>query len=207
MAKKGGEVKESAEEKELAQIAQEMSDDFDTRWKPLRAKAIADIKDIKPEKAQALGIAKTETGKAFAEAKDRSARTLAMAGAKPGSGRFFGGESKMSAAEGASTGGAANDAAQTVESGRRAGLLSLAGMGRGEKAKAIGGLEDVAGLARQRAYSDAERSLADSMALQQAVGTGAGIAAGSIYGKGKNPDTTAEDFAIGGIYGPDLSNP
>lgn len=203
----GGEVKETSEERALAQIASDMTKDFDTRWKPIRGKLIADIKDAEPERRQAMGIANAESKTAFGAANPKVEAAQTLSGARPGSGRFALSMGKLARNEGVSSGAAQMDATQATDDARTAGMLSLAQMGRGEQSQAIRGLSDVADMSSRQAYSDAARSLEDAQALQSAAGIGAGIGLSSYY----SPDSIKQrqindpqSYAIGGIYGPKL---
>jgi len=210
MAKGGdNDVRETADEKERARIAGLQEERYTDKFLPLERDLIADIKDSRPERQQALGTAAMENTRAFSAAKPKVEGSLTNAGVGLGSGRFNLAVTGLGEDEGVARGLSMVSAKDAVEDQRTAGLQSMAELGRGQQADAIQGLGEVANMSRRQAASDATISVQNRAAWGEAAGGLAAVAAGQFKEKapasnGLNPEAIP---SAGGTYTPTWQEP
>jgi hypothetical protein len=104
-------------------------------------------------------------------------------GVNANSGAFKSGLARVTNASGAATGENTTRAENTLKDNYVNNLQSISGMGRGESAKAISGLSDIANLSASKAQADAQENLANEYAVKGLAGAavGAGL---SMYKPG-----------------------
>lgn len=208
MAKGGKDVRETADEKESARIAGLQQERYTDKFLPLERDLIADVRDTRPERQQALGTAAIENTRAFAAAKPKVEGALTNAGAGPGSGRFNLAVTGMGDDEGLARGSSLVGANNAVDDQYYAGMQSLAELGRGQQADAVQGLSEVANMSRRQAVSDATLSAQNRAAWADAAGGLAGVAAANYKsGGGVNNGLSAAPAipSAGGTYTPSWS--
>ena len=196
MGKGGGsnKVEETEDQREFARIAEEMNQDYETRWGPLLDRYIGDTLD--PDAGQtAMNLSSAETARAFSEVAPEVATATARRG-----GRVEDALGSLAIDEGMSGGLNAVDTRQAVDDTRLANLGAISGVLRGDKSQAVRGLSSVANLSSQQARSDAVVSAQNRLGLQGAALTAAGLGANAYV----NRQPSAADYAIGGRLGPEL---
>jgi hypothetical protein len=191
----GGEVKETAAQKEFKRVALARRQDYDRRWGPLRQRFISDTLNNEPERRRAMEVAGTENARAFADVAPQVANEARRRGA--GGGAALG---DLAINQGLSAGMSRVDTRQAVDDRRLSNLGGLVAMGQGQAADAFRGLSDVASMSGAQARQDAINAAQNSMGLQDALFTGAGLAANQ-YMRRRDPKL-AQNYAIGGAFGP-----
>lgn len=201
MGGKAPDVPITAEERQLASIAQEQWADSQKRFGPVMEKVFKIAGNKQGRQAQAENMASIGTKQAFERARPGLEAGLARKGASPGSGAFDGAVTNFSLDQAQSQGANMTDAAQRSNDNYYRGLDAIVNIGRGKSAQAIGGLGSVASQANEQAIADAQASAGNRAALVNAVGTGAGIYA--AYGTGGTPAET--DFTNPNLKEGDLT--
>lgn len=176
------EVKETADEKARAEIAQQQQDRWEEKFQPIENMLIADVKDTRPERRQALGTTTSDTTQAFGLARPKVEAQLTEAGARPGSSRFNLSVTGMGEDEGAARGLSSVGANNVVDDQYYAGLGTLSEMGRGQQAGALQGLSQIADISARQAQSDAAVSAANRTGWGNAAGLAAGAATRGLAG-------------------------
>lgn len=189
LCKGGGdaEIKETAEEREMAKIATEQWNDYQQRFLPLENRLFGEVRSTEGEYAQAAGYTNAATSQAFDGGEERARAGLFAGGSRPGSGKFADTMSGLANDEALS--GALNqvDTGQQVSNQEISGLQSLVGLGRGQTNSAQGLLASGASNAQSQAYQDARNALQNRMNVQAGIGTVAGVGAASLYGNDPEP--------------------
>lgn len=167
------EIRDTEAEKTMARIAADKWKLYNERFKPIENKWMQDIDTWNKEQAieSAGGIANASTQKAYGEALKQQMNSGGNAG------QISSGISKM-AQQGASTRTDNINRMQVNQQNRYTqGLQSIAAMGQGKEAKAIGGMNEAAGISAHYAQQEAQKSYADRTAKNQMIGAGLGAAA------------------------------
>jgi hypothetical protein len=195
MGKSSGEVKETPAQKEFARVALARRNDYDRRWGPIRQRFIGDVLNNAPERRRATEVATAENARAFADV----APKVAVADRQRGGGGAAA-LGDLAINQGLSSGMSRVDTRQAIDDKRLSDLGGLVAMGRGQAADAFRGLSDVASMSGAQARQDAINAAQNSMGLQDALFTGAGLAAqGYLDNKQGMPKTTPyvdEGFAL-----------
>lgn len=192
MAKKSGQVQETAQERALADVGKQQLQDFKTRWLPVQQQFAAGVAKSGEagsyERGRATTMAGVDTSVQFGQVGDKLDAGAAARGA-------FGSAGHKLAITGlaedrATSGGLAAVAAdQGVSDQYTSGLGAVMALGRGEKATAIQGLGVQARVSGMQAQADANQAMADRAGQYQLAGTAVGIGAG-LWSGSKLPDDT-----------------
>lgn len=177
---------ETAEQREMADIAAESYDDWRERWLPLQQSFFEDTLDVAPRRRQALDTAATDYAQAFGQAQRGLEGRLQGSGAAPGSGRYAMGLAGFANDRAQSFGQGMADVDALIDDQYAQGLQALIDIGRGERTQALQGLSDAANLAQRRSLADAQNAFENRAAMQGAIGSAAGMA--TAYGlRGQTP--------------------
>jgi hypothetical protein len=198
MGKSSNEVKERPHEKEFKRVALARRQRYDQSWAPLRNRFIGDVLNNEPERRRATEVAGTEGARAFADVAPQVANEARRRG---GGGAAALGDLAIN--QGLSAAMSNVDTRQAVDDRRLSNLGGIVAMGQGQAADAFRGLGDVASMSGAQARQDAYNAAQSSMGLQDALFTGAGLAAQG-YMRNRRDPTQAQNYAIGGQFGPDL---
>lgn len=173
----GGEVKETAEEREIARIATEQWNDYQTRFIPVE-NAYMDKARITDEDTDFLqGEAAKAVQGEYSKAEQRLMTQFGLSGAAPGSGKFGAGMAALDAGRGAQLGLSVAQTGEQAKDLHAEGLQSMIAMGRGQAHNAQLGLGQNAALAAGNAINNAANRQYGRAATGQALGTAAGMAA------------------------------
>jgi len=168
---------ETAEQKEMAAIAAESYDDWRERWLPLQQSFFEDTMDVAPRRRQALDTAATDYAQAFGRAQQGLESRLFGSGAAPGSGRYAMGLAGFADDRAQALGQGMADVDALIDDQYAQGLQALIDIGRGERTQALQGLSEAADLAQRRSLADAQNAFQGRAAMQDAIGSAAGMAA------------------------------
>lgn len=179
MGKKSGQVKETPQQKAMAQVAMAQLADYRKRWLPVQRNLAETIKRDgaadSSARRQAAGQASTEGAVRFGEARGALESALTDSGAGVGSSKFKLATAGLGDDEATSRGLGFVAADQAIDDGYMQGLGALAAIGRGERANAMGGMARVADMSGQQAKADAEMSAQRRAGNAQMVGQLAGF--------------------------------
>ncbi|HBG30799.1 MAG TPA: hypothetical protein DDW98_09240 [Gammaproteobacteria bacterium] len=177
----GGEVKQTPAQKEFARVARARQQDYQTRVAPLRQRFIGDVLNNAPESRRAMNVATAESARSFADV----APQVATADRRRGGGGA-GALGDLAIDQGLSSGLSRVDTRQAVSDKRLSDLGGLVAMGQGQAADAFRGLSEVSSMSGAQARQDAYSAAQNRLGLQDALFTGAGLAAQS-YLKPQTP--------------------
>ncbi len=179
MGKKGDAVKETPQQKAMAELAKNQLADYRQRWLPVQRKLAEGIKRAgaadSSERKQAEGQVSTESAVRFGEAREGLQAALTDSGAGPNSSKFKLGLTGLGDDEATSRGLGFAASDQAVDDAYMQGLGAITALGRGEKAQAMGGMQRVAAMSGQQAAADAEMSAQKRAGNAQLVGQVAGF--------------------------------
>ena len=185
MGKKSGEIKETAQQKALADIGMQQVQDFKQRWAPkikqLSEGVVAAGAPGSFERRRAAAMGLTDTAARFAGANEKLDKSAAQAGVLGSSKNKLaitgmGGDQATSAAHSAVA------ADQSADNNYVAGLQRVTALARGEKANALNGLAQSAASSGRQAAADAEISLQNRIGEAAFAGKLIGGAAGLYQG-------------------------
>lgn len=178
MSKGGGEVKETAQQRAMAEFASNRLQDYQKRWLPLQRRLAAQVSKSgaadSTQRKETTGRANVDSQIAFSEAQSAQEKKLAGAGVGLGSGRQVGAESSLSDDKAVSRGMGQVTADQSVDDAYTQALASLAATGRGEAAAVGNALTQQGAMSATQAQADAQAALEKQGAVGQAVGSLAG---------------------------------
>lgn len=170
------EIKETAHEKELARIATEQWERYETTFKPLEDEWIAGITaDTTNDKANIGGMVAGKIGQKYDEAQAGEDRGALASGMNVDSGTFKRG---LSRAE--DTGKALTRANIGVDTHQIGQISNAINVGRGQAAQAQGSLTDVAGSAVSDSIKDSTNKYMRRQETGTAIGTVAGMGVRSL---------------------------
>lgn len=195
-----GRVKETPEERVLAQIALERWNDYQTRFLPLENRLFGEVRSTEGEYAQASGFANAASAQAFDRNEPMIRKALFGSGARAGSGQFMDALSEQAANEVLSEGMNQVDTQQGVADQEVRGLQNVAALGRGQAGTAQALQSGAASQAGRQAQVDAQISLQNGLNRQQGLGTVAGI--GTAYGLGRSGPATTQRADFAGLITP-----
>jgi len=169
--KGSNEVKETAHEKELARIATEQWERYETTFKPLEDEWIAGITaDTTNDKANIGGMVAGKIGQQYDEAQAAKDKGDLASGMNVNSGTF-----KQGLSRGEDTGKALTRTNIGVDT-RQVGEISNAiNVGRGQASQAQASLTDVANQATTEAMKDSRNKYLSRQETGTAIGTVAGM--------------------------------
>jgi len=191
----GDEIEETAEEKELAQLASERWAEYRDTFRPLENQYMGEVDELGEQGAMAQ-----VTGQAATNVQQGTE----MRGINPNTGM-----PNQGAAFGQARAQATSNAGLGLQEQHKRGLQSVIQIGQGQSAKSLQGLSDVAGQAAQEAQQDAFADFNQSQAWANLAGNVAG--AGTRYAlqqqdgpsggnpsQGSQPSTQSQgDFSMG----------
>ena len=191
------EVEPTAEEEELAEIAVERWNDYQTRLLPYENQYIQQVQKTPGDHQQARGQAAVATEQQFAPARDELQGNLFAAGAKPGSGSHAVGMGQMRQDQAHIQGVGAGESHMGTQNAHMAGLQNIVNMGQGQAADAQAGLSHVAASAAQDASHRANMAMQKRAGRQQVAGTlmGAGTRYGMNSLQQRSANQAADQFA------------
>jgi hypothetical protein len=200
-------VKETAQQKALAEVAMKQLGDYRKRWSPLQSQLAEQITSAgapdSQERRKAAGKASTDNAVQFGSAQDKITDTLAS---RTGLGSS---RTKLAIASGGddqatSRGLGLAGADQAIDDAYMQGLGALTAIGRGERAGAVQGMSQIADASGRQAQADAASSLGRRMGNAQLVGQVAGFGLAGGF-KTQSPNIMQNIPADAGDFG-GLSN-
>ena len=173
MSKGGSEVKETSQQRAMAEFAVNQLQDYTKRWLPLQKRLAAQTVESgaagSAARKSAAGRANVDTQIAFAGAGEGLEKKLA------GTGRNLGAAMTGMADNAATSRGMGQVTAnQSVDDAYTETLAALAATGRGERAGVSNSLSRQASMSGQQAAMDAETALAKETAVGELAGQFAG---------------------------------
>jgi hypothetical protein len=200
---KSQEVKETPQERALAEIAMARMQDYRERFLPLTRKLAENVRADgaagSAARRQAAGKTSTDNAVRFGEARTTMENALAAGGAAPVSGKFRTASAGLSndQATSRSLGLVASDAA--IDDAYVTGLGKVAALGKGQAGAAIEGMGAMARRSAQQAAQDAEMALAQRSGRAQlgAQAVGFGLA-GGFKGMGDAMQAKFSQTQLGG---------
>jgi hypothetical protein len=197
MAKGGGQVKETSKERALADIGKQQLADFKQRWLPVQQKFAAQVTAAGGpdsfERRRATTMAGVDTSAKYGLAQQKLDQSAAAGGAF-GSASHKLGVVGMGQDRATSAGLGAVAADQATDDQSIAGLNAVTALGRGEKATALGGMQQAAAISARQAQADADRSLQERAGNYQLAGSVVGLGTGLMAGQ-KPSGVRPEDLA------------
>ena len=189
MGGKPDEIEETAEEKELAQIAKEKWDFTQSTLNPLMDQYMAKTDAMVTDEAYGYTAGRVNEASQIRQSQDsqRVNDNLTQAGIDPGSGRSFqtNTQSEAVGASGAGDLGARAGMEQTNQYVK--GNQTITAIGLGQSADAQAGLGEVASYATNEAINDGYTTFNRNSANMQLLGTAAGIGASSYMNRDTDP--------------------
>lgn len=176
------EVKETSAEKEAAKIADEKWSLYENELQGFEDTFMNRVDNYNSDSnmASAKNTVDLQYNKAFSDAKQNAATSMAASGVNPNSGKFKKTMSNMTEQQGITQGDTVNRAQVGEQDKYIAGLKDVTAIGMGESADALSGLSNSASISQSKAISDSTNSFNQSAALAQTVGAVAG-GLGSYY--------------------------
>ncbi len=173
MSKGGSEVKETAQQRAMAEFAVNQLQDYTKRWLPLQKRLAAQTAESgaagSAARKSASGRANVDTQIAFGQAENTLEKKLA------GTGRNVGAAMTGMSDNAATSRGMGQVAAdQSVDDAYTETLAALAATGRGERAGVSNALSRQAGMSGAQAEADAQTALAKETAVGEVAGNLAG---------------------------------
>jgi len=172
------EIKETSQEKELARIATEQWDRYETTFRPLEDRWIADITNSTlPDKADVGGVVAGKIGSQYDAAQADIDRKQLARGTNVDSGTFKRG---LSRAE--DTGKALSRANVGVDANQTAQIFNAIKVGRGQSADAQRSMSDVASKALSDTIKDSRNAYIRDQETGAAISTVAGAGTRTLLG-------------------------
>jgi len=200
------EIQETEQEKALATVAKGSWDRYKTVLAPFEDKFMANMRTTEGQLKSVMGQTSAGVGKQFDNASAEVNNNMFRGGINPGSGRYKGTTTGMTAARGATSGSAAIRAGLAADDMTTQNLQNAIKMGRGEATTATRGMSDLARDAAGEASNTASLqtrynlgiSAADTAAnnaMKSSVATAAGMGlsgwkSGQTAGGSFSPDAT-----------------
>ena len=173
MSKGGSEIKETAQQRAMADFAVNQLQDYTKRWLPLQKRLAAQTMESgaagSAARKSAAGRSNVDTQIAFAGAGNALEKKLAGSGRNPAT-ALTGMSDNMATSRGMGQ-VAAN---QSVDDAYTETLAALAATGRGERAGVSNSLSRQAAMSGEQAAADAQSALAKETAIGETVGGLAG---------------------------------
>ena len=175
----GGDIKETAEQKELAAIAAEQYQYFERELMPVRNEFIEQMRagndDVKYERL--AGMVNTDTAALLDREMDSGMKQMAAQNIDPSSGRFSATVGNMAKEAGGITADTVNRAQVAQQDAYLSGLGNVVAMGEKKATQATAGLTDVAAMSYDHAVQRKKNSMNKSSDMQTGLGmvVGAGF--------------------------------
>lgn len=211
MSKGGSEIKETAQQRAMADFAVNQLQDYTKRWLPLQKRLAAQTMESgaagSAARKSAAGRANVDTQIAFAGAGEGLEKKLA------GTGRNLGAAMTGMADNAATSRGMGQVTAnQSVDDAYTETLAALAATGRGERAGVGNSLSRQAAISGDQAAADAQSALAKETAIGETAGSLAGYGLQAAMRPGPKPQgpgmstnvlgAQADNFVTNPQYGP-----
>ncbi len=176
------EVKETAYQKELANIATEKWNMSKQNLQPLEDMMIAKVsKGVTDEQRAKTGAAaNVASQKQFGQVGEQTLKELAATGVDPTSGKFREAQSDISRSGGETMSASQTESEAGLQSNQLLSEMNLLRAGAGEATQAQASMSDVARRSAQKAEQEAAVKYQENQGLRQLAGTLAG-AAGTYY--------------------------
>lgn len=211
MSKGGSEIKETAQQRAMADFAVNQLQDYTKRWLPLQKRLAAQTMESgaagSAARKSAAGRSNVDTQIAFAGAGNALEKKLAGSGRNPATAL-----TGLSDSAATSRGMGQVTADQSVDDAYTETLAALAATGRGERAGVANSLSRQAAISGDQAAADAQSALAKETAIGETVGSLAGYGLQAAMRPGPKPQgpgmsTTvlgaqADGFTTNPQYGP-----
>jgi len=188
---------DTAEAKALAEVAALRFNRYQEVFVPLENQYMQEVFDVRDQGAYETvgGLAASGYQQEFARANDQLATEMIQQGVDPGSGVFVGQSSALRKAQAKRQGMGVADAKVGNTDRFYSGLQGLIAMGQGQAGEAIGGMQDMARSAGERAMQDAQTSFQSASGMRAGVGTFVGLGVSPWVDKAagnavKKPSTT-----------------
>lgn len=191
MAKGGDTVKETEAQKAFADVASKNWDDYQRRWVPVQNVFKQRVEQIGASKPVAIGRAATDVTGEFGKARTGLDVSNASRGINVGSGRGIFGDANLDTSQASSKSAVMGSADRSIDEQYFKGLTDVINIGRGEKASAEFGSENLANMSAERARADAQNSQLASAGIGSGIGTAVGTAGGIALNKMTQPSITA----------------
>lgn len=177
MSKGGSKVKETPQQRAMAEHAANLYADYKKRWLPVQQNLAAQVQEMGKADSSArhlaTGKAATDTAAQFAGAQGALEKTLANSTGL-GSSRAKLAITGMGEDRAKATGLGTTIADQQIDDAYTEALGALAATGRGERAQVSNSLTRQAGMSAHQAQADAQAALTERMGQARVVGTVAG---------------------------------
>lgn len=173
MAGKTPKMRETSTEKALASIGSEKYARFMEKFAPLEREFLGDIADQREERRAQQGMASTDMAIAASGVRQQAAEALPQGGNALGL-------ADTSLQTGQAVGLNRAQLESDLDKQYVSDLDAATAKGAGVSGRAVSGLSTAAQAAAQRAAEDARMRLQNKQAMQQAVGTGLGLAASFV---------------------------
>jgi uncharacterized protein YfiM (DUF2279 family) len=194
---KSQEVKETPQQRALADVGKAQMADFKQRWLPVQQKFAAGVVAAGApdsfQRRQAAAKAGVDTSVNFGKMTEKLDSRAAATGGFGSSAHKLG-ITGMAEDEATSMGLSTVAADQSVDDQYVAGLGAVNALGRGEKATAMSGMAGSAALSARQAQADAQASLENRSGNMQFAGTVIGAGAGLWSGKKPGGIGVTNDF-------------
>lgn len=208
MGKSSDKVKETSQERTLAEVSAEKLNRYNTVFRPLEEKLTGGIVNAEGKRTRAMGVAAGSQQQSFGRVNGQLEGRMAAGRVAPGSGKFVGMEGGIASDRAKAVGLGLNDASESVNRDRISGMQALIGIGQGKSANAMAGFEQEANRAQSQAEMDAAASRSNRAAGVRVVGTVAGMGLdaydawhGTPTPAGAPTQTPDANGAIEDIYG------
>jgi hypothetical protein len=177
-------VKETKEERALAEVAQKKWTYYNDNYKPLEDEYMekVDAQDTDGARDFATGMAASATTAEFGGAAKQVASGMAEHGINPNSGKAKFTMSGLSDAQAGASSEAKAQALNSQDDAYVGGLSNIVAIGNNKSTTATAGLSDLAQTAQQKAASSAQDDWNNKAAI---VNTAGNVAGAWAYGKGK----------------------
>ncbi len=194
------EVKETKDQKELAQIGLEQYQTYQNLYPDVENEFFNQVDRLGSSETfqRGAGNASANVSSSFSQGRTDTINALSQNGVNPNSGRFVSALTDISSGEGASRFNNSNSAQMSLQDAMLQGKSNIVAMGQGQETEAIQGFGDISRESGRSAINDAYQGYQNFSNRRSAIATGVGIGVGAATaprsesnksGVGKN-DTT-----------------
>lgn len=175
-------VKETAEQKALAEVAMKRWKDYQQKFSPYEDDFMRKVDRLNTDSAfnQAGNMAAASVSNEFSGAINNTITGMTNAGINPASGMFRRELDKLQVQKAKAQADTVNQAEIGQQDRYTQGISNIVAMGQGQAGEAMGGLGDIANNANRYAANQARSNFANNQDTQAAVG--GVIGAGARYG-------------------------
>ncbi len=186
----GGEIEETSDQKELAQIGIDQWNDYQQMYPEVEQEFFDSVGRLNSAgtKQRAANDGAVNTGSAYSDVREGALESLSSQGVNPNSGGFKQAITGIGESESMSRTHNANQTQQAVQDSYLQGKASITGMGLGQQAEAIQGFSQIASDSGRKAIDDAYQDYGESSNRRSTIATGAGVALGAYDNSRKGVD-------------------